>query len=443
MNPTNVVKMRAPSRVVRRTLKSKPLLSSDENEDPCAAKKLIKMKNEDRPALKDKTNQPLFKNTKDVSHPTSQKNKVCIGEECKLSDRNQHPSRLLDNPNRPSNVYNLDAHGDLTYCPEYGHAITANLMRQELGTSIDPSKMTITDKDRAIVIEWMIELHHGSQAKTETLWCATNIFDLYLTLHTVSKSHLQVIGSSSLFTFFLIAITAPRRHLSVHRLQVWRNRAPLTRSSRRCLWWHLHANRLFRYGKEGATVYEIRGQLSSPSSFLSQVNFSFSLFVHCTIVKKVTKFHSRRFLHTNIDSFVQWRHHLWLYIILVRPFVWHKSDTYQILCDLPSDRQKELQVDFSSLRIHSLYSFYVQISPLTTCRRCHLCHAEIIFWPKFRPEFSSKFRSKMRRKFRPKFWRKFRPKISLGRKFDFLHGLSRERHHRVFRSDFRGTERTR
>lgn len=223
MNPTNVVKMRAPSRVVRRTLKSKPLLSSDENEDPCAAKKLIKVKNEDRPALKDKTNQPLSKNTKDVSvsHPKSQKNKkVCIGGKCKLSDRNQHPSRLLDNPNRPSNVYNLDAHGDLTYCPEYGQAITANLMRQELGTSIDPSKMTITDEDRAIVIEWMIELHHGSQAKTETLWCATNIFDLYLTLYTVSKSRLQVIISPSLFTFFLIVITAPRRHLSVHRLQV-------------------------------------------------------------------------------------------------------------------------------------------------------------------------------------------------------------------------------
>jgi G2/mitotic-specific cyclin-B, other len=56
----------------------------------------------------------------------------------------------------------------------------------------------INDKMRAILIDWLIEVHHKFKLQPETLFITARIIDKYLELEQVSKSRLQLVGVTAL-----------------------------------------------------------------------------------------------------------------------------------------------------------------------------------------------------------------------------------------------------
>jgi cyclin B len=56
----------------------------------------------------------------------------------------------------------------------------------------------INDKMRAILVDWLIEVHSKFKLQKETLFITINIIDRFLEKTIVSKSRLQLVGVSAL-----------------------------------------------------------------------------------------------------------------------------------------------------------------------------------------------------------------------------------------------------
>eukprot|EP00696_Hemimastix_kukwesjijk_P019248 gnl/Hemi2/8463_TR2925_c0_g1_i1.p1 gnl/Hemi2/8463_TR2925_c0_g1~~gnl/Hemi2/8463_TR2925_c0_g1_i1.p1 ORF type:complete len:529 (-),score=164.51 gnl/Hemi2/8463_TR2925_c0_g1_i1:173-1759(-) len=96
-----------------------------------------------------------------------------------------------DNPHDP-----LTAH-------EYVEDIYAYLRRTESTFQPSASYMThhtdINEKMRAILIDWLVDLHMKFRLLPETLFLAINILDRVLEKQTVSRSKLQLVGTTAMF----------------------------------------------------------------------------------------------------------------------------------------------------------------------------------------------------------------------------------------------------
>eukprot|EP01038_Epipyxis_sp_PR26KG_P003985 gene3985-5709_t len=57
----------------------------------------------------------------------------------------------------------------------------------------------INYKMRAILVDWLLEVHYKFKLQTATLWLCVNILDRYLEIVDIPRSKLQLIGVSSLF----------------------------------------------------------------------------------------------------------------------------------------------------------------------------------------------------------------------------------------------------
>ena len=56
----------------------------------------------------------------------------------------------------------------------------------------------INDKMRAILVDWLIEVHSKFKLQKETLFITINIIDRFLEKTVVSKSRLQLVGVTAL-----------------------------------------------------------------------------------------------------------------------------------------------------------------------------------------------------------------------------------------------------
>ena len=56
----------------------------------------------------------------------------------------------------------------------------------------------INDKMRAILVDWLIEVHSKFKLQKETLFLTINIIDRFLEKTIVSKSRLQLVGVTAL-----------------------------------------------------------------------------------------------------------------------------------------------------------------------------------------------------------------------------------------------------
>ena len=56
----------------------------------------------------------------------------------------------------------------------------------------------INDKMRAILVDWLIEVHSKFKLQKETLFLTINIIDRFLEKTIVSKSKLQLVGVTAL-----------------------------------------------------------------------------------------------------------------------------------------------------------------------------------------------------------------------------------------------------
>ena len=78
----------------------------------------------------------------------------------------------------------------------------AHYREKELETAVSPTYMTrqahINEKMRAILIDWLVEVHLKFKLVPETLYLTVNLIDRYLLCSLVERSNLQLVGVSSL-----------------------------------------------------------------------------------------------------------------------------------------------------------------------------------------------------------------------------------------------------
>lgn len=60
------------------------------------------------------------------------------------------------------------------------------------------SQPEISEKMRAILIDWLIEVHHKFELNPETLYLTINIVDRYLAVEFSSRRELQLVGISAM-----------------------------------------------------------------------------------------------------------------------------------------------------------------------------------------------------------------------------------------------------
>ena len=56
----------------------------------------------------------------------------------------------------------------------------------------------INQKDRSILVEWLVEVHHKFKFHPQTLWLCVNILDRYLEKVQTNRSKLQLVGVTAL-----------------------------------------------------------------------------------------------------------------------------------------------------------------------------------------------------------------------------------------------------
>lgn len=60
------------------------------------------------------------------------------------------------------------------------------------------SQAEINEKMRAILVDWLIEVHHKFELMPETLYLTINIVDRFLSIKTVPRRELQLVGISAM-----------------------------------------------------------------------------------------------------------------------------------------------------------------------------------------------------------------------------------------------------
>jgi hypothetical protein len=85
---------------------------------------------------------------------------------------------------------------------EYVEEIYTNLKRKEMELAAPTDYMTqqddISEKMRAILIDWLIEVHLKFKLRHETLFLTVNILDRFLAVQKVARQRLQLVGVTSL-----------------------------------------------------------------------------------------------------------------------------------------------------------------------------------------------------------------------------------------------------
>ncbi|XP_057818332.1 G2/mitotic-specific cyclin S13-7 isoform X2 [Cryptomeria japonica] len=61
-----------------------------------------------------------------------------------------------------------------------------------------PTQVEINEKMRAILIDWLIEVHYKFELMPETLYLTTNLADRYLSIEPVSRRNLQLVGVTAM-----------------------------------------------------------------------------------------------------------------------------------------------------------------------------------------------------------------------------------------------------
>ncbi|KAI8076870.1 cyclin-like protein [Halteromyces radiatus] len=144
--------------------------------------------------------------TKDYKHPDIQLDQQTYDEAEKLEqsqDRRAQENLLQQNQVQEQSDKETDISNDPMLVAEYADEIFKYLRSTEKTMLADPSYITIqhevTWRMRAVLIDWVIEIHYIFQLLPETLFLAVNIIDRFLSRRDVSLSKLQLVGIASLF----------------------------------------------------------------------------------------------------------------------------------------------------------------------------------------------------------------------------------------------------
>ncbi len=86
---------------------------------------------------------------------------------------------------------------------EYAHHITTELLRAEKDSIPHENYMShqedINEKMRAILVDWIIEVHLKFKLLPETLFITINLIDRYLSKTSICRNNLQLVGVTCMF----------------------------------------------------------------------------------------------------------------------------------------------------------------------------------------------------------------------------------------------------
>jgi len=81
---------------------------------------------------------------------------------------------------------------------DYQHNIEEHIFALEQANPPKLEGTELTEKMRAILIDWLVDVHAKLNLKSETFYLTVNIIDKYLSITTTSKRTLQLLGITSL-----------------------------------------------------------------------------------------------------------------------------------------------------------------------------------------------------------------------------------------------------
>ena len=105
------------------------------------------------------------------------------------------------------NIDERDAHNPLAVT-EYANDMYAFFREKEFRTGVSASYMArqphINEKMRAILVDWLVEVHLKFKLVPETLYLTVNLIDRYLELETVERSRLQLVGVTCRLLYHIV-----------------------------------------------------------------------------------------------------------------------------------------------------------------------------------------------------------------------------------------------
>jgi hypothetical protein len=124
-----------------------------------------------------------------------------------ISNRQYNPKNELILPEKSIKLfdYNFESKDELlSFAGEYLNEIYSNLLLDEQELQFKPKLGYMNDQNdineqmRAILIDWLIEVHYRFRLKSETLFQTVWIIDTYLSLKKITRAKLQLLGIASL-----------------------------------------------------------------------------------------------------------------------------------------------------------------------------------------------------------------------------------------------------
>jgi Cyclin, N-terminal domain len=122
-------------------------------------------------------------------------------------DVKQHSARVIADPTSyqvTGNTDNIDERDrdDPLCATAYVQEMYEHFRIKEVTTSVRPEYMDnqphINERMRAILVDWLVEVHLKFKLVPETLYLTVNLIDRYLEVEQVSRPKLQLVGVTSL-----------------------------------------------------------------------------------------------------------------------------------------------------------------------------------------------------------------------------------------------------
>ena len=146
---------------------------------------------------------------KSLYQEQNDKNDVNMNQIQQVPKNQDNPNILLIIPDQEPNLklfdYNfLSKDESLLFAGEYLNEIYSDFLLDEKTLKIKPklgymnNQKDINEQMRAILIDWLIEVHYRFRLKSETLFQTVWIIDSYLSLTQIARAKLQLLGIASL-----------------------------------------------------------------------------------------------------------------------------------------------------------------------------------------------------------------------------------------------------
>ena len=157
------------------------------------------------------TNMIFFPQNNNKSNVIQVQNQILIPNQTQNQIQSQNHQIIQTNQNikedQEKEIFKFNfsnAQENISYSGEYLNEIYSNLLKDEKDLYYKPilgymkMQTDINEQMRAILIDWLIEVHYRFRLKSETLYQTVWIIDTYLSMYPIVRARLQLLGIASL-----------------------------------------------------------------------------------------------------------------------------------------------------------------------------------------------------------------------------------------------------